>query len=1123
MTAHRSVLVFFLTLLLLTPALIAQESTVKGSLGGTVFDPSGAVVPKAKITLIGPIGSRTTTSDSEGRFIFDLLIPGFYSVKAEQTGFKASEIKPIEVFTNRISSIRIGLEPGGSTEVVEVTGASAGVEESSTRLETSLNDTFYSQLPVSRNVTGLFYAAAGVNEGGGTGAANPSIAGGSGLENQYIADGVSITDGSFGGIGVFSRNYGALATGINLSFVKEVEVKTGGYEPQYGKTTGGIVQIVTKSGGDQFHGGLSAFIGPQQFEVRHLNPDNFGRLNQRGAAIHQGEWDIAGELGGYVPGLRNRLFFFGSFNPAWNRLYDQFGDLHGVSGFPLLGRGLIPQISYDYAAKLTFKLSDQHVLESSVFGDPTRETSSAPNGAGVYALAALNKTGFSKISNGTRNFVVRYNGTLSPTWLVSSSLSWGHNYLNETPNSPNIFQITDNTGACSTNPPPGDPAYCTSGLLGALGTPLPGIFNRQGLGYYENTFGDNYALSFDTQKVVNRLGQHTLGIGYRFEWSDYGGNRQATGGGFNVPNGLADASGLPHGLVDYANSFELDTASSWGLDGLLGVYANVPGNGPTEVTLLQNRGFFSTPNFNTYGRYHSAYVGDSWAIGRHLIVNAGYRWEQQMVQGSKYNNALKNNQPTQVHYTFTDNWSPRFGLSIDPVGNRKTKIYGNYARTSYALPLDVAIRSLSNEEDAEFAFFQPPFNDPSGQDCLSVPGACTLAVNPDGTITPALDDQHVLTIGGQEQPFFYTSYQSGEAIHHGTKMQYLEEYVGGIEHEFLHGIVGSVRYQQRRLRRIIEDQSGVSPEAALLGIAQQFEIGNPSSSSDLFTNTNEAVYPVGGLPSNCPLLPGVTPPTPAGGTIFNPYNPSQGLADVCVTNPATAGATVPDGIPDGFVTPVRTYKAVEVEINKSFSRGWQLRTNYRWSTLAGNYEGAFRNDNGQSDPGISSLFDFTPGKLNMLGDQFAIGFLNTDRRHIFNNFVSYTFSTGFLRNLTLGTGVRIETGNPINDLRAHPVYQNGGEVPIGGRGARGRTPTAGYGDVHTDYMVKLGERHSLHLGADLFNIANQKTQLRVDQFQDASLGTPNFDFLKPVGSGNIGVPPAYQRPFNARLFVRWVF
>jgi carboxypeptidase family protein len=1102
-----------LFVLLLSAGLVAQESTVKGNIGGVVADTTGAVVPKTKLTLTGPIGNRTTVADSQGRFMFDLLLPGFYSLRAEQTGFKAVDVKQIEVFTNRTSTVPITLQAGAITEIVEVSATSVGVDQAATNLDTHLNDTFYSQLPVARNVTGLFYAAAGVNEGGGTGSANPSIGGGSGLENQYMADGVNITDGAFGGIGVFSRNYGALATGINLSFVKEVDVKTGGYEPQYGKTTGGVVQITTKSGSDQFHGGVSAFFGPQQFEVQHLNPDNSGRLNQQGVAYHQGEWDIAGELGGYVPGMREHLFFFGSFNPSWNRIYDQFAPLHGVSGFPTLPNAVIAQISYDYAAKLTYKLSDKHVIETSVFGDPTRETSNAPNGGpnnGLFLTSPSNTT-FSKIANGTRNWVLRYNGTLSPTWLVNASLSWGHNYLNETPAAPNVFQVTDDTGA-------GD----GTSALGTLGTPLTGIYNRQGLGYFENTQGDNWGLSFDTQKVVNKLGQHTIGIGYHYDRSRYYGNRQATGGGYLVPDAIADQTSctqcpngatLPHGLTDFADSFQLDPAAVWGVDGHVGVFDNVPGNGPTEVVLIQNRGFFSLPAFNSYGRYHSAYAGDSWAIGRHITINAGYRWEQQQLKGLKYTDPIFHN-TKQVHYTFTDNWSPRFGLAIDPRGDRKTKIYGNFALTSYALPLDAAIRSLGNEEDAFFLFLQPPFTNPNPGTPCSDTNQCQLLTNSDGTITPAIDGDHLLDLLKPTAGYLALSTQPGEGIASGTRMMYLQEYVGGVEHEFHHGIVASIRYQQRRLQRVIEDMSGVSPEANLIGIQQQFQIGNPSPSLDIFNNTNEQILPAGTANST-------TCPGGIFGTNTNPFTGAQ--ADVCVLNPATAGALGPDGQPDGAAKPVRTYKAVEVEVSKNFSKGWQLRTNYRWSTLAGNYEGAFRNDNGQSDPGISSLFDFTPGKLGLLGNQFAIGFLNTDRRHILNNFISYTFSSGFVKNLTLGTGVRIETGVPLNDLRAHPVYQNAGEVPFGGRGSLGRTPTTGEGDLHAEYTLKVGEKQALHFGADLFNIANQKTQLRVDQFQDASLNNPNFDFKHPVGTGSLGVPPAFQRPFNARLMVKWIF
>src|SRR6266478_5189753 len=834
-----------LLVLLLSVGLFAQESAVKGNLGGIVADPTGAVVPKAKVTLTGPTGNRTTTTDSQGRFMFDLLAPGYYTLKAEQTGFKAVEVKQVEVLTNRTLTVPINLQPGAVTETVEVSATSAGVDVAATKLETNLNDTFYSQMPVARNVTGLFYAAAGVNEGGGTGSANPSIAGGSGLENQYMADGVNITDGAFGGIGVFSRNYGALATGINLSFVKEVDVKTGGYEPQYGKTTGGVVQIITKSGSNEFHGGISAYFGPQQFEVQHLNPDSSGRLNQQGVAYHQGEWDIAGELGGYVPGMKEHLFFFGSFNPSWNRIYVQFAPLHGVSGFPALPNSVLPQISYDYAAKLTYKLSDKHVIETSVFGDPTRETSNAPNGPtpAPSNLTSPSNTTFSKLSNGTRNWVLRYNGTISPTWLVNASLSWGHNYLNETPAAQSIFQVIDDTGAACKVPvtaPPG--AACDPTAPGNLG---------------------------------------------------FAGNRQATGGGYLVPDAIADQTrctqcpngvSLPHGLTDYADSFQLDPAANWGLDSLVGVYANVPGNGSTEVVLLQNRGFFSLPAFDSHGIYHSAYAGDSWAIGRHITINAGYRWEQQELQGLKYTDPIFHI-TKQVHYTFTDNWSPRFGLAIDPFGDRKTKIYGNFALTSYALPLDAAIRSLGNEEDAFFLFLQPPFTNPNPGTACSTTNQCQLDVNPDGTITPAIDGSHLLPALAPTGGYFALSTQPGEGIAPGTKMMYLQEYVGGVEHEFHHGIVASIRYQQRRLQRVIEDMSGVSPDANVtpgVGIVQQFQIGNPSPGLDIFNNVDETILPSGTANStNCP--------SGRFGTNTNPFTKAQ--ADVCVLNPIVPPAT----------------------------------------------------------------------------------------------------------------------------------------------------------------------------------------------------------------------------------------
>jgi hypothetical protein len=905
---------------------------------------------------------------------------------------------------------------------------------------------------------------------------------------------VNITDGAFGGIGVFSRVYGPLATGINLSFVKEVDVKTGGFEPQYGKSTGGVVQIVTKSGGDAYHGEIAGFFGPQQFERQRINPDNFGRVNQNGITAHQGEWDVDAEFGG--PLLKNRMFFFGAFNPSYNAYYNQFPDLHGVTGLPVLPNATLGQYSYDYSGKITFKLSNNHVFETSIFGDPTRESNFGPNST----LGAIgNTTSYDKLSNGTRNWVVRYNATLSPTWLFNASWSWGHNNLTDTLKNPDLFSIADLTGRTG----------ATGSPLGPDGTPLAGQYQRQGIfgGFFENTNGDNYGLSFDTQKVFNALGSHTITLGYRYERNYYAGISDRPGGRFPITPAMElatcpDDGTHPAGTCPEIIGQQDNAAFQLRLHAGSGVWANVPGFGVSEVALLQVRGTFSDPHFATSGRYHAGYANDSWAIGRRITVNAGYRWEQQSMLGNPYTLGGQN---FHVHYTFTDNWSPRFGLAIDPLGDRKTKIYGNFARYSYAIPLDLAIRSLSNEQDAYVAYWAPPSTGPF--DGVNP----NLAVNPDGTLAPlVLNDATNLSGGG----FGAFSSQSGEAIANGTKMQYLQEFVGGVEHEFKHGLTVDLRFQDRRLRRIVEDMAGLSPEGSDAGVAQLYEIGNPSQTTDLFVNENDLYLPAGTANNvNCPS-----------GFFANDVPDASGndLGDVCVTN-ATAGATTPDGKPDGFVNPVRIYRAVELEANKSFSNGWQWRMNYRWSELLGNYEGAFRNDNGQSDPSISSLFDFTPGHLNLLGDQFAVGNLNTDRRHTFNNFVSYTFGKYFVKNLTVGAAARIQTGDPINDLRAHPVYQNAGEIPVGGRGSLGRTATFGQGDLHADYTWKVTEKQSLHLIADFFNVTNQRTQLRVDQNQDRSFLIPNADFLKPLGNGNIGIPLGFQRPFYARVGARFVF
>ncbi|MGZ4789493.1 MAG: carboxypeptidase regulatory-like domain-containing protein, partial [Terriglobales bacterium] len=389
-----------------------------------MLDSTGAVVPGASVTLSGATGTKSLQSDDQGQFTFPLLSPGSYSLKVERQGFRQADVKGIEVAINRTSSVKITMQPGSTTEVVNVSAEAVTVDTTSTAVGTNLSDNFYQAVPVQRNVSSLFYAAPGVADGGGSGAANPSISGGSGLENLYVADGVDITDTSFGGLGTFNRNYGSLGSGINLSFIKEVQVKTGGYEPQYGKSTGGIVQIVTKSGGNEYHGAITGFFAPDALEAGRKHVDDFGLVNDFGKRMGENAFDASGELGGYVSGLKNRVFFFGSFNPVWNSYFDQTPPQFLLSN---LGTQQLRINTYNYSAKGTLRLSDKHSVEVSYFGDPAHTST-----GNWRNLLYNNSSGMSKLEFGSRNLTAHYNGTMSPSWLLNVGFSWMHNTFNET-------------------------------------------------------------------------------------------------------------------------------------------------------------------------------------------------------------------------------------------------------------------------------------------------------------------------------------------------------------------------------------------------------------------------------------------------------------------------------------------------------------------------------------------------------------------------------------------------------------------------------------------------------------------------------------------------------------------
>jgi hypothetical protein len=878
-------------------------------------------------------------------------------------------------------------------------------------------------------------------------------------------------------------------------------------------------------------------------EMQRKFADDFGvgtsqaHFNLQGKILHQSNYDVDVQVGG--PLIKDRIFFFGSFNPQWNRDYNQFaqylnpsdsGTAGSVPGGTQthLGNYETPVRVYSYAGKVTAKLNNNHQIEGSIFGDPTYGDLGAN---GNFGPQTASTTTFDKLQYGTRNIAARYNGTFSPTWLLNASFAWGHNNLSDTPNSPGTYIIVDRIQRDPCGPPVFSPE-CTSPT-----NPLRGQFTRQGLGYYENTTGDNYGVNADTSKTFTFLGSHNLTFGYRYDRSHYDGTKLRTGASLAIDAVTAALATTDPTLqaAMVANgtnaSFQLRDAGP-GKDPVTGavdfshcgVNANfaeiyVPGmtecpDGGIPTFLRQDRGEFGLLNFKTTSRGHTVFVQDNWSPNKYVTINAGLRWEQQQVAGRN------------VSYTFNDNWSPRMGISIDPWGNRKTKVTANYGRYTESLPLDIAIRSLSAEYDFPTSNWTPS-ND----------GAGHALVNADGTLDMSnfsVANNNPIFLGGTSAQDF------SHAFGTGTRSEYLDEYIVGFEHEFGNsGVVFSTRYSDRRIKRIIEDNAALSPEAFQIGLGQNYVISNPNKAQDLFVNPVQidykaADFATGKGPAACPDIKNYSgQPFDSNG---NPVVLANGDDSFCIANPTTAGGFGADGIPDGFVDPVRKYQALEIEVNKAMTKGWQMRANYRIAKLQGNYEGSFRNDNQQTDPNISSLFDFTRGDFNLLGQQFVPGVLNTDVHHLVNGFVSYTFSGNHAKGLTMGSSVHFQTGVPINNLFAHPAYQNAGEVPFcaddttncpSARGSLGRTKNFGTVDYHVDYPIRITEGTRLRIGADLFNITNQTTQLRVDQNRQTRFGVGNADFGKPTGIGpsavNGNTNPGYQRPFYARFSAKFEF
>jgi hypothetical protein len=667
------VIVLMVMIAALASPLFAQTS---GRIVGTIEDAQGAVLPGVTVTVTSPQlqGASTAVTDANGQFRFPTLPPGAYHVKAELGGFKSVD-NDVRVGIDQTVTLPIKMPIAGVAETVNVMGFSPVVDTTSATAGITAGQDVFNQLPVARDFYGITKLAPGVTQD----TYGASIGGSTSAENQYIIDGLNTT----------SVQSGVEGKTLNFDFVQEVEVKTGGLNAEYGRMTGGAVNVVTKSGGNAFHGDVFGFgegggLQAANTSGSHLPQTQTNYLNTAHRA------DYGGDLGGYV--VKDKVWFFGAFDRVDQRDEATIIRPLAAPGSPAVGSTVPADISKNlFAAKGTFKLSQNHTLTATVFGDPNTRTGAiftTANGQ-QFLINGPPSTWQGTLDQGSTDTVGKYDGVFSNTLLLSVM---GGQHREK-----NLYN-----GAGASTPQNLDQTVVPTQTSG-------------GFGVYDNSDFKRNVIKGDLTKY---WGSHTIKTGADFEDISAVVDRFEGGAGQRIYK-FRQAS---TGIVYYRHRYYVNDQA-----------AGFSRTDPSTWTILNP--LEATPQTQNA----SIYAQDSYKVASSLSINYGLRWERQHVLG----------RDSSAGFALNKNWAPRVGVVWDPTGTGKSKIYGNYGRFYENIPQDINIRAFGGETQAFAYNFSP---DPANTTALTTtPGKSSLLGGSSEPVDPDLKGQYIdeYMVGGE--------------------------------------------------------------------------------------------------------------------------------------------------------------------------------------------------------------------------------------------------------------------------------------------------------------------------------------------------------------------------------------
>jgi hypothetical protein len=713
-----------------------QETT--GVIEGTVVDAQGARVPGATVLVEGNAFSRTVTTDAEGFYRILQVPAGKFSITTSAPNFATERSENVTVTLGRATTADITLNAGQVSANVVVTAADvAAIDTTSNRIQTNITTDIINAIPRGTKVDSVLKLSGATRE-------EPlsrgfQVDGASGAENTFVIDGSEVTN----------FRTGQLRENNNLpfQFVQEVQVKSSGFDAEFGGATGGVINVVTKSGGNEFHGdfglqfetdALSArqtltgkvnnsdpqfqanplIQGTSAAVLSYINPPGDSFNNTYPSATISG------------PIVKDRLWFLVSAAP-------QFYHSHRSFLFPT-GQSVDYRrnVRNDYEfARLDSSITNTLRLSGTFTYSPQREHGQIPS----YTTSAPPSNDFSQLGGRVAANNVTGSGVWTPTPKLIISARFGRNYLNEkdssygVPAGPRIRCLNGGSpaGVPATNP-------CASGFNSTsdITTTVKDISIRNTFdadaSYLVDSFAGrhNFKFGYQLNKLSNDVDQGYFGVGeVRLFW---GQSDRGIGPGV-CPSGPCTSFGYGY-LQDF---------------------------GTVGLAKSTNTGL---------------YVQDSWQPTSRLTLNLGLRLENEDVPSFSENGQA-------IQFGWGSKLAPRLGFAYDVFGDGRMKVFASYGkfydRFKYQLPRG----SFGGDKLLRYFF---PLADPNYTTYTRAYALSHTLVGPLDFRVPSND-------------------ASDNRVDPDLKPARQTEFTVGTEYGLTNTLVFSGRYTRKNLDRTIED------------------------------------------------------------------------------------------------------------------------------------------------------------------------------------------------------------------------------------------------------------------------------------------------------------------------------